>query len=304
GGFRARGEHGAWEASVSPKGFLESLSAGGRELLASALVMNLWRAPTENDGLKLFMDKRGQTDFSFYYENKAMYAWLDAGLEALEFGHPVSEIEPETGSLRIVHEVRTAKGGRAGRFVQELSFRNSLIAASFLFDLDPSLPELPRVGLACALAPGFEKARWYGRGPQECYVDRKAGAALGIWESSVDDLQVPYVLPQENGNRTDLRWLELYGAGASLRIEGGRSFDFGASHHGAEQLWKAAHTCDLVRLPETFLTLDVAQRGVGTATCGPDTLERYRIAPGPMRLDLVFIPRAAEGLSSEPGAGA
>jgi len=293
GGFRARGGSGAWEAFVSPKGFLESLSAGGKELLSSALVMNLWRAPTENDGLKLFMDKRGQTDFSFYYENKAMYAWLDAGLDALEFAQLAVEAEPEAGSLRIVHEVRTGRGGRAGLFVQELSFRGSGIAASFLFDLDPSLPELPRVGLACALAPGFEQARWYGRGPQECYVDRKAGAALGLWDSSIDELQVPYVLPQENGNRTDLRWLELSGGGRSLRVEGGRSFDFGASHHGARQLWKAAHTCDLVRLPETFLTLDVAQRGIGTATCGPDTLERYRIAPGPMRLELVLIPRAA-----------
>jgi beta-galactosidase len=297
GGFVARSASGAWEVRVSREGFIEGLSAGGKNILHSPIVMNLWRAPTENDGLKLFMDKRGQADFSFYYENKAMYAWLDAGLDALEFAQPAVEAEFEARRLRIVHEVRTGTGARAGRFVQSLAFRNSGIAASFLFDLDPSLPELPRVGLSCALAPGFEKARWYGRGPQECYVDRKAGAALGLWESSIDELQVPYVLPQENGNRTDLRWLELSSPGASLRVEGDRSFDFGASHHGARQLWTAAHTCDLVRLPETFLTLDVVQRGVGTATCGPDTLERYRLAPGPMllELELELIPRAVGG---------
>lgn len=98
-------------------------------------------------------------------------------------------------------------------------------------------------------------------------------------QSSVDDLQVPYVLPQENGNRCDTRWLELAGAGRGLRIEGDAPFEFTASHHSAAQLWEAAHTVDLERRPETFLCIDAAQRGLGTATCGPDTLERYRIDP-------------------------
>jgi beta-galactosidase len=298
GGWRAIGgrpQSGgpAWEAFVSAAGFVERLAAGGRELLASPLVMNLWRAPTENDGLKLFMDRRGMADFAFYCENKAMYAWLDAGLDALSFSAPEFTASAASRRLRISHEVRTSKGLRAGRFVQDLIFSASGLDASFLFDLDPGLPELPKVGLSCALTPGIEKARWYGRGPHECYVDRKAGASFGLWESSIDGLQVPYVLPQENGNRTDVRRLELSGPDRSIAVEagGGGSFDFTASHHGADQLCKAAHTCDLVRKPETFLCIDVAQRGLGTATCGPDTLERYRILPGPMSLDLSIVPR-------------
>ena len=299
GGYKARslgadGER-VYEAVISSSGFLSALSGTGGELFVSPLVMNLWRAPTENDGLKLFMELRGVPDYAWYCQDKAMYEWLDAGLDSLSFS--LSELRRESGEpcLSIIHEVSSGIGKRVGRFVQEWRFGRLGPDCSFLFDLDPGLPELPRIGLACRLAPGLERARWYGRGPHECYSDRKAGAALGIYESSVDDLQVPYVLPQENGNRTELRWLEMAGAGGAsapaLRIDSHGTFDFSASHHGAKQLWEARHGCDLVRMPELFLCIDVAQRGLGTASCGPDTLERYRLRPGPYRLELSLMPR-------------
>jgi len=292
-----------WEAAYSEAGFLSSLKApasgkGGGELLCSPLVMNLWRAPTENDGLKLFMELRGIEDFSWYCKDKAMYEWLDAGLDSLSFS--LAELRPDRGApaLSLLHEVKSRTGRRVGRFVQDWRFSASGLRASFLFDLDPGLPELPKIGLSCALSAPIESVRWYGRGPHECYPDRKAGAALGIYASSVDALQVPYVLPQENGNRSDVRWLELGADAASpaaLRIESPASFEFTASHHEAGQLWKAAHTCDLVRRQETFLCLDAAQRGLGTATCGPDTLEKYRLRPGPVGLELSLLPGTGQG---------
>jgi beta-galactosidase len=273
-------------ARVSESGFLSSLDLGSGELLASPLTMSLWRAPTENDGLKLFMDFRGLPDFAFYYENKAMYEWLDAGLDELRLDLVDMGADVGSGGISIVHDVRTRTGRRAGRFLQSWRFGADCADCSFIFDLDAGLPELPKVGLSCALVPGLERVRWYGRGPHECYSDRKAGAAIGAYEASVDGLQVPYVLPQENGNRTDVRRLELSGAGRGLRVSSSGSFDFTASHHGSGQLWACKHTYELMRKPETFLAIDVAQRGLGTATCGPDVLERYRLRPGAYRLEL------------------
>ena len=295
GGYAARAPGAAgqpgWEAEVSADGFLAVLKGPGGNLLLSPLVPNLWRAPTENDGLKLFMDLRGVPDFSFYYKDKVMYEWLDAGLDAPRFS--LVQVRPGQASVQTVHDLNGRSGRRLGRFVQEWRFPAAGPECSFFFDLDTSLPELPRIGMTCTLAPGLEQVRWYGRGPQECYSDRKAGAAVGTYQADVDALQVPYVLPQENGNRTDVRWVEILpergGApAAGLRIDSPSTFDFSASHHGAEQLWKARHTCDLIRKPELFLTVDAAQRGVGTATCGPDTLERYRLRPGPVSLVLSF----------------
>ncbi len=293
GGFRAlaRASEGGrpYEAVISAEGFLSGFSGGGA-LLATPLVMSLWRAPTENDGLKLFMDLRDDPDFEWYCKDKAMFEWLDAGLDAISFSLVQLRGEPGSPEVSILHDVRGRGGRNLGRFVQDWRFCDDGPCCSFFFDLDKGLPELPKIGLSCSLLPGLERVRWYGRGPQECYSDRKAGAALGLYESSVDGLQVPYVLPQENGNRCDTRWVELSGGGRGLRVSSPGRFEFTASHHGAEQLWKAAHTCDLVRLSETFLSIDAAQRGLGTATCGPDTLERYRLRPGPYRLDLELRP--------------
>ncbi len=301
GGYAARasGADGrpGWEASLSADGFLAALGgfqpgrADGANLLVSPLVPNLWRAPTENDGLKLFMDLRGMPDFEFYYRDKVMYEWLDAALNALRFS--LVEMRPGPADVQTVHDLQGASGRKLGRLTQKWCFPAAGPECTVLFDVDRSLPELPRIGMACELAPGLEQVRWYGRGPHECYSDRKAGAAVGIYRADVDALQVPYVMPQENGNRTDVRWLEIMPAGRTspwvgLRIDSSSTFDFSASHHGAEQLWRARHTSDLVRKPQVFLTLDIAQRGVGTATCGPDTVERYRLRPSPASIALFF----------------
>ena len=308
GGWRfdsaADGARPGWMALVSKEGFFDRLEIGGRPALISPLSMNLWRVPTENDGLRLFMDKRGLPDFAFYCEGKVMYDWLDAGLDSLSFSLVSMDTAVEGARLSIVHEARTRAGRRAGRFIQDYIFDAGGLAASFVFDLDPGLPELPRVGLSASLAPGYERTRWYGRGPQESYPDRKSGAAFGLYESSVDELGVAYVFPQENGNRSDVRWVEFFGEGGGIRVRSRAPFHFGASHHDPASLLAARHTCDLVRKDETFVTLDAAQRGLGTATCGPDTLERYRLAPGPYALRLRIEPlEAARGADGGAGRG-
>ncbi len=289
----------AWRLGFNDEGFLSSLSNGTMEYLAAPLTMNLWRAPTENDGLKNFMMLRGIPEFAFYYMNKAMLPWIDAGLDLLVFalesfdgGHVLDTTS--TSDILVRHRVKTAKGISVGDFVQRWTSGTAGPSARFEFELDAGLPELPRVGLATALVPGFEQVSWYGRGPQECYADRKAGTRFGRWSSTVDDLRVPYILPQENGNRTDVRSLTIEGPGASrLHIAGhgsasGTGFDFTASHASAEQLWAARHWYQVRPVPQTLLYIDVAQRGLGTASCGPDTLERYRLHPGTYRLQLSF----------------
>jgi len=143
--------------------------------------------------------------------------------------------------------------------------------------------DLPRFGITLALPAGFEQVRWFGRGPWENYSDRKASAEVGLYESTVNGLYVPYVMPQEHGNHTDTRWVEVRDSGAGgkargLRFSGEPLLNFSASHFTADDLYKATHTVDLVPRAETILNLDLAQRGVGTATCGPDTLPQYLLS--------------------------
>ncbi len=92
------------------------------------------------------------------------------------------------------------------------------------------------------------------------------------------DQYVPYILPQEHGHRSDVRRLSLTdGGGSGLVIKGRPTFGFTASHFSANDLFRARHTNDLEPRSETILSIDHAQRGLGTASCGPDTAERHRL---------------------------
>ena len=91
-------------------------------------------------------------------------------------------------------------------------------------------------------------------------------------------------MPQEHGNHTDVRWLSLENEEAGFVLRAENVLEFSASHLTAHDLTAAYHTYDLKPRPEVILSIDVHQRGLGTASCGPDTLERYRIGSGKYRL--------------------
>jgi beta-galactosidase len=93
------------------------------------------------------------------------------------------------------------------------------------------------------------------------------------------------VRPQENGGRADVCWLTLtdqHGTGG-LRLDLGQPTQVSATHHRASDLETATHDIELVPRAETIVHLDVAHRGLGTASCGPDTLDRYLVGPGTYR---------------------
>ena len=105
---------------------------------------------------------------------------------------------------------------------------------------------------------------------------------MDLYADTVTGQYVPYVMPQEHGNHTDVRWLSLDDGttGMKVRAVDGAPLEFSASHYTADDLFAARHTFDLKPRAEVILNLDYRQRGLGTASCGPDALERYRITPG------------------------
>ena len=144
---------------------------------------------------------------------------------------------------------------------------------------------------------GFETFTWLGRGPEESYPDRKAGVAIGLYTGSVDDQHVPYVVPQENGNKTDVRWAALQDAqGRGLMLIGEPLLQVSVSHYTTDDLFRALHTTDLVRRPEIQVNLDLLECGLGGNWCGPATLDRHLVWPGDYRLAVVLR-------SIDPGAG-
>jgi len=126
--------------------------------------------------------------------------------------------------------------------------------------------------------------QWFGRGPHESYVDRQRAAWVGRFAGTVTDQYVPYAMPQEHGNKTELRWIEAASPHAAVRFTPSALCDGSLSRFAPEDLFAATHTTDLTPRAEVRVNLDVAQRGLGTASCGPDTLDRYKIGAGDHRL--------------------
>ena len=263
-------------------GLLASFSASGHEWLDGGRGPrpHLWRAPGDNDGYV-----RG--------------AWASNGLDRLE--HTLVDLKISTERHPRVTTFVSSRG--AGGFHVETSTTHTFLPdGTMVLDavIVPSKPDLilARSGLRLFLAEGCQNVRWSGRGPWETYADRKTGAPFGTHQLAIDDFFSPYVKPQFMGNREDTRWLEISaGDGQRLMVwnplpEGGR-FSFSALRLTDEQLAAARHPTDLEPLAATVLTLDAAQTGVGGASCGPATLERYRVFGEPRRLVLAFKSLAA-----------
>lgn len=223
------------------------------ELLVSPVELSIFRAPTDNDGFKLMPDLSRRIGVG----GKALVAWQDAGVDRL----PADELVEHTWD-------RMVEG-------TSVVYRHRIV-------VPPSLEDLPRVGVTFALPAGFDRVRWSGRGPFENYPDRKAGAVLGVWDTAPD--ASPYLVPQEFGLRTDCRWIELVesATGRVVRIDAlaPGALAFSATHHTAGDLYVASTHSELRPRPELIVHLDAAHRGLGTASCGPDVLPRYRLAAG------------------------
>jgi len=244
----------------------------GQNVILHGPRLNVWRAATDNDGIKLMLDKQ---------RDKPLARWLALGLDKLT--HSLDRIHlMRINGVPVVEIVHRASGrGQLDDF--QHIHRYTLLPSGELrventVHIGQDITDIPRVGVSMTLVPGLEQLEWFGRGPWENYCDRKASAMIGRYTSTVTRQYVPYIMPQEHGHKTDVRWLALSDAsGHGLQVIGQPTIEFSASHFTTEDLYNARHTIDLRPRDEVLLYLDHRQRGLGTASCGPDTLEQYRL---------------------------
>ncbi len=262
-------------------GTIAALSFRDTALIAAGPVLNVWRAATDNDGFKA----EPALAVSSAQPPKLLKLWLDAGLDRLERRvEAVDVAQPAPGLVTITVRAVAQAAGTTTRLHHTLTYNvygsgDLVINAAIHVPLD--LPPLPRLGLTLQLPGGFEQVAWFGRGPHENYIDRKAGAPVGLYRGTVDEQYVPYILPQENGNKTDVRWLLLTNeAGMGLLAVAQPTMEASVSHYTAADLYAAFHTNELTRRNEVILNLDLMQCGLGGASCGPGTLPQYLLLPG------------------------
>lgn len=246
-------------------GRLDRWSLDGLALLSSGPQVDIWRAPTDNDrNIKQRWRESG-------------YDRMTTRLDRLRVSRP--------GDRVVVVEVDSSMGAACRIAPLRVSQRyavygsGDVLLTTRIAIAGRNLPSLPRLGLRLTMPGVFDRMSWFGRGPHDSYRDCRESAMLGKWRGLVQDQYVPYVFPQEHGNKADSRWLavtDVRGSGL-LMAAGDSDLSVSASHYATEDLDRAAHTSDLVRRDATFVRLDHLHQGLGSNSCGPLPQPQHRL---------------------------
>ena len=217
--------------------------------------LDVWRAPTDNDV-------------------RVAGAWRQAGLDRLK--RKILSVQP--GADALCTRLRIAPAGADFGLLATLTWTaDGRLAVHVAPDGSWPCP-LPKIGLRLVLDAVVEEVSWFGRGPGEAYRDTYRATRVGRFTAPVGALATPYVRPQENGNRMHARNLTLTAGGQHLTVTADSHVDFTVRRWSPELLTAARHTPDLVPDGRTYLHLDAAHHGIGSASCGPPLPPGHRLA--------------------------
>ena len=251
-------------------GLLEWYRFHDRDLIRTGPAPTFWRAPTDND-----------------YGNRMprrQAMWREAGRYPELVDLDVRRLDE--ARVRVIARIAFPVVGAEETIAYDV-YGTGDVVVSVRFSpgaRTADLPDIPRLGLRLSLPSEFDAVEWFGRGPQETYVDRKSGAAIGRYRSTPAELYHPYIRPQETGNRTDARWVAFRDpAGYGLLAVGMPTVDWSAIPYLTEDLDEGPaktgrHTFDLPERDLIAVHLDHRQLGAGgDNSWGAQPLEQYRI---------------------------
>lgn len=243
-------------------GALTRFISNDNTLINKALLPDFDRPLTDND-------KRG------WKPHKLLKEWYDLTLELKHM-----EVKKVATDRIEVHSDYSLIEGKAEVSLKYSIYGDGVIKVDFQLQCKDSLPNIPKVGMQCGVDENLAQIRWYGKGELENYVDKRYGFDAGIYEQSIDEFIEPYVMPQENGNRTDVRWMELSGEGKHLLIVADSLLSMSAWPYSEENLNVARHTFDLINPGYITLNIDLVQMGIGGNDSWSEVaapLEKYQI---------------------------
>ncbi len=246
-------------------GLLTDYRAGGTRLLTSGPVPNFWRAPTDND--------RGNGQ---HLRNRT---WRDAGARRTVTGVTVRALDDRAVEIRVTGTLPTTVES-AYSTTYTVFGHGEIKVDNTLHPGAANLPYLPEVGTLLFLPRRLERLHYYGRGPEENHWDRNNGTDVGRYTSTVADQWTPYIRPQENGNKTDVRWAALTGRdGRGLLVSGEPLLEINASHFTPEDL-SAGVRHDYQLTPRDTVVLRVGHRQMGVGgddSWGAHTHDEFKL---------------------------
>lgn len=248
-------------------GYITSYTVNGETLLTEGPKPNYYRARISNDpnfteGMKNAADNFTVEEFKVDAKEKAATVHAAGTIAGLDSPQSIDYTIYANGDIVVTNQFTPANNTAVG--------------------------DIARIGMKMTVPEKYQDVTYYGRGPEENYIDRNTGYLIGVYHSTVDNLSeaAKYVRPQEHGNRTDVRWTALTDGetGTGIMIAAADTMEMSALHYDAEEIYRVwsslGHPYQVNETEDTILTVDYAQRGLGNASCGPGPLSEYILNKG------------------------
>jgi beta-galactosidase len=260
-------------------GALTSYKWNGKEQIFQPLLPHFKRPLTDND-------KRG------WKPNKKLHQWYEAELKSEKVTITVRDLMTFVSSeYSLINDSATVK-------VEHHISSDGVIKVDYTLNANAALPHIPKIGMQCGVERIYENITWYGKGLMENYIDRNYGFDAGIYSQNIFDFMEPYAVPQENGNRTDVRWMFLSNKNSEgLLVVADSLLSMSAWPNTEENIENAKHTIDLKDAGYITLNIDLVQMGVGGNDSWSDVaapLEKYQIPAKDYHYSFYLLPYKKE----------
>lgn len=254
-------------------GLFQKMVWRGQELLTRPMEINIWRAPTDND-------------------RNIKHRWFDAHYHRSMPRAYATDYRAAEGQVEI-HSVMALVSLSIQRCmdidaVWTVSSTGE-ITVKLAVKRDKKFPELPRFGLRLFLPKEMDKVTFYGMGPEESYRDKCRASRHGLFVNQVEELHEDYIRPQENGSHNDCDYVMVESDLCRITAVGENTFSFNASQYTQEELMEKRHNYELKPCGSTVLCLDYAQNGIGSNSCGPGVLKKYRLEEEEFTFEIKLI---------------
>lgn len=255
-------------------GLFENMQFAGRSYINHPMELNIWRAPTDNDMYIKLEWKKAHYDAAY---TRAYH------IDVLQNKHGVLIMEHLAVVADTVQKILDV----------EMTWKineNGKIEAVIEAVKDKEFPDLPRFGIRMFLNKKMDEITYFGMGPQESYRDKHQASCHGLFRSKVAQMHEDYIRPQENGSHYGCDYVELTNGQCGIAAVSKNPFSFNASVYTQEELERVSHNYELKESDSTVFCMDYAMNGIGSNSCGPDVLDKYRFDEEAFKFQFELIP--------------
>ncbi|KAI9451721.1 glycoside hydrolase family 2 TIM barrel [Russula earlei] len=258
------------------EGGLSAYAYHGQQQVVTPLLPHFTRPLTDND-------KRG------WKPQKKLQQWYANDLQLVN-----TTVEKNATRVAVTNYYTLIHDSASVKVVYTIT-GDGVVKVDYALDVKPGLPNIPKVGMQMGINPNDSTIEWYGRGPLENYIDRRTGFEVGIYSLPISEFMEPYVVPQENGNRTDTRWMYLSDTKTKqgLMVVADSLLSMSAWPYTEQNIQTARHTNKLADAGFITLNIDLVQMGVGgndSWSDGAAPLDQYQVKAQPYRYSFYLLP--------------